>query len=163
MSEPWRRGPVEGIIPELQPVAHALQLARENLEKILPGLSCAQVWQQPGAAAAIGWHVRHSMGSLRRMLLYPRGESLNDDEVKMLEAERGPIPELDGGMLLDLAVMHIESAMQQLRTTTPAELDVPRAVGRKKLPSNVRGLLYHAGEHTARHVGQIATTAKVVV
>jgi hypothetical protein len=35
-------------------------------------------------------------------------------------------------------------------------------VGRMKLPSNVLGLLFHAAEHTQRHVGQVVTTAKVV-
>jgi hypothetical protein len=37
-----------------------------------------------------------------------------------------------------------------------------RLVGRAKLPSNTIGLLVHAAEHTARHVGQLMTTAKVV-
>ena len=35
-------------------------------------------------------------------------------------------------------------------------------VGRAKLPSNTIGLLVHAAEHTARHVGQLMTTAKVL-
>ena len=30
------------------------------------------------------------------------------------------------------------------------------------VPSNVRGLLFHAAEHATRHVGQIITTAKIV-
>jgi hypothetical protein len=38
----------------------------------------------------------------------------------------------------------------------------PRAVGRQQLPSNVRGLLYEVAIHTSRHVGQIATTAKLL-
>jgi uncharacterized damage-inducible protein DinB len=35
-------------------------------------------------------------------------------------------------------------------------------VGRAKLPSTVLGLLFHAAEHTQRHVGQLLVTAKVV-
>jgi hypothetical protein len=35
-----------------------------------------------------------------------------------------------------------------------------RLVGRLKLPSTVVGLLFHAAEHTQRHVGQAATTRK---
>jgi uncharacterized damage-inducible protein DinB len=31
------------------------------------------------------------------------------------------------------------------------------------LPSSLGGLLVHVAEHTARHVGQMVTTAKVVV
>jgi uncharacterized damage-inducible protein DinB len=30
------------------------------------------------------------------------------------------------------------------------------------VPSNVRGLLFHAAEHATRHVGQIITTIKIV-
>ena len=48
------------------------------------------------------------------------------------------------------------------RATDPATLLEPRGVGRKRLPSNVLGLLFHAAEHTQRHVGQLVTTAKVV-
>lgn len=54
------------------------------------------------------------------------------------------------------------SALDQLRATDAAALDDPREVGRAGLPSSVRGLLHHAGEHAARHTGQVATTVKVV-
>ena len=37
-----------------------------------------------------------------------------------------------------------------------------RTVGRAALPANVLGLLFHAAEHTTRHVGQLITTLKVV-
>jgi uncharacterized damage-inducible protein DinB len=30
------------------------------------------------------------------------------------------------------------------------------------LPSTVLGLLFHAAEHTQRHVGQLTTTARIV-
>ena len=48
----------------------------------------------------------------------------------------------------------IDRALDQLRATPDAMLDEPREVGRARLPSSVRGLLYHAGEHTSRHAGQ---------
>jgi hypothetical protein len=35
-------------------------------------------------------------------------------------------------------------------------------VGRAKLPATTLGLLFHAAEHTQRHVGQLMTTLKVV-
>jgi uncharacterized damage-inducible protein DinB len=56
----------------------------------------------------------------------------------------------------------IDRALDQLRATDEATLLEPREVGRAKLPSNVLGLLFHAAEHTQRHVGQVVTTAKVV-
>jgi uncharacterized damage-inducible protein DinB len=52
--------------------------------------------------------------------------------------------------------------MDQVRSTPDDSLDEPRAVGRAALPSTVRGLLFHAAEHTTRHVGQIITTLKVL-
>jgi hypothetical protein len=50
----------------------------------------------------------------------------------------------------------------QLRAPDERTLLEPRELGRMKLPSNVLGLLFHAAEHTQRHVGQVITTAKVV-
>jgi hypothetical protein len=49
-----------------------------------------------------------------------------------------------------------------VRATDPASLLQPREVGRARLPSTVLGLLFHAAEHTQRHVGQLVTTAKIV-
>ena len=56
----------------------------------------------------------------------------------------------------------VDRALGQLRATDPATLLEPREVGRARLPSTVLGLLFHAAEHTQRHAGQLATTAKVV-
>ena len=160
--EPWLRGTVDGVIPALQPVAHALTYAREQLEKILPALTTEQIWQRPGNVASIGYHVRHSMGSIDRVLTYLRGEALSDAQFEALRGEKDERRELDGAALLRDAQMVIERAMAVIRSTRAEQLDEPRAVGRKKLPSDVRGLLFEIAMHTARHVGQIATTAKLV-
>lgn len=52
--------------------------------------------------------------------------------------------------------------MTQLRSTPEASLTEVRGVGRAQLPSTVLGLLFHAAEHTQRHVGQLLVTARVV-
>jgi uncharacterized damage-inducible protein DinB len=49
-----------------------------------------------------------------------------------------------------------------LKETSAHELLEPRGIGRKQIPTNVLGLLFHAAEHTMRHVGQLLVTAKVV-
>jgi len=49
-----------------------------------------------------------------------------------------------------------------LRDTDEATLTEARGVGRAGMPSTVLGLLFHAAEHTQRHMGQLMTTAKVV-
>ena len=41
-------------------------------------------------------------------------------------------------------------------------LDTPRFVGRKQLPTSIGGALIHVADHTQRHVGQVVTTAKVI-
>lgn len=162
IPEPWLRGPVKGVPDGLQSVAHALMFAQEELERILPPLSAKQVWQRPGDIAPIGYHVRHCTGSIERMLTYIRGESLGAEQLAALKAEKEDRPEMDGNALLRHAIMVIERAVEAIRDNADTVLDEPREVGRLKLPSTVRGLFGEIAVHTARHVGQIATTAKLV-
>ena len=161
-DEVWLRGPIEGYAAELQPVAHALLQAREDLHGLLQGVETDRLWRAPGSAAAVAWHVRHLTGSLDRLLTYARGELLTDTQVAALKAERTPDPQLGAAQLLDIADRHIDAALEQVRNTPVASLSDARGVGRKQLPSTVRGLLFHAAEHASRHVGQISTTLKIV-
>jgi uncharacterized damage-inducible protein DinB len=62
--------------------------------------------------------------------------------------------------LVSDASAHIDGALRQLRHTSRDHLLDFRGVGRAQLPSNVLGLLFHAAEHSTRHVGQLITTAK---
>ena len=62
--------------------------------------------------------------------------------------------------LVNDATAYIDAAMHQLRHTSRDHLLDFRGVGRAQLPSNVLGLLFHAAEHSTRHVGQLITTAK---
>lgn len=162
-EEPWLRGPVDGVIAELQPVAHELMFAKEELETIFSRIDDRHVWQHPtGGAASIGYHIRHCSGSTLRMLTYARGESLTDEQFAQLKAEKTADPNLKRADLLAIAHEAIEQAMAFVRNTKPTQLDERRLVGRKQLPSSVRGLLYEIAIHTSRHVGQIATTAKIL-
>ena len=160
--EPWLRGPVDGVAPGLQPVAYALVFAREELERILPPLAAEQVWRRPGNIAPIGYHVRHCMGSIERMLTYIRGESLTPQQFDALKSEKEDQSEMDGAALFQFSADVIDRALAAVRANSDTVLDAPRSVGRLKLPSTVRGLFGEIAVHTARHVGQIATTAKLV-
>jgi uncharacterized damage-inducible protein DinB len=64
--------------------------------------------------------------------------------------------------LIALVDAAVDAALDQLRATQADILLEERRVGRKELPSNVLGLLFHAAEHAARHAGQALTTAKIV-
>ena len=163
MSQPefWMRGvTVEGIGTALQPVAHALLQAMEDVDAAASALSPDELWAKPGGAASAGFHLRHLAGSLDRLTTYARGEALSDAQLAALRVEQEP--GASAAELLTHVRATIERALEQLRATPDAALDEPRHVGRARLPSSVRGLLYHAGEHTARHAGQVITTVKVV-
>lgn len=165
MSEPevWLRGErVEGVPTALQPVAHALLQSMEEVERAVSPLSAPELWSTPGGAASVGYHLRHIAGSTDRLLAYARGEQLSDAQLRELRAETEFATGLDAAALVAGVRAAVEQAIGQLRGTPDASLDEPREVGRGRLPSSVRGLLYHVGEHTARHAGQVVTTAKIV-
>ena len=147
----------------LQPVAHSLLQCREELTAALAGLTPDQLWQRPNGAASIGFHARHAAGSLDRLLTYARGELLSPAQMAALAVEETPDLASDAAATLaagfDAAV---ERALAQLRATSESTLLEPRGVGRARLPSTVLGLLFHAAEHTQRHVGQLVTTGKVI-
>lgn len=164
-AEVWLRGPVPGIQPALQPVAHALLQVAEDLPPVLEKLTPEQVWLRPGGgrSAAIGFHLAHLTGSLDRLFTYARGEALNKEQLAVLMGERAlaesrpPI-----GTLLATLDAGMRRAVEQLRRTRPDELEQAREVGRQRLPSTTLGLLVHAAEHTARHAGQISTLLKLL-
>jgi len=160
---PWLRGPIPGIPALLQPVAHALVDADEDTQKALATLTTEQLNRRPGSAASAAYHVQHAMGSLDRLLTYARGESLSAEQLRALAAEK-TIHErtLEPGPLAAEFSEAIRRAQAQLAATKESDLLTVRLVGRAQLPSNTIGLLVHAAEHTARHVGQLMTTAKVV-
>ena len=159
----WLQGPIDGIPALLQPVAHALIEAAQDVRRLLAELTPEQTWMRPHGAASVGFHVRHCMGSLDRLMTYARGDALSAEQLATLAAEKSMDSSVGGPKELsvdfDLAV---DRALEQLRCTPAERLLEPREVGRAKLPSDVLGLLSHAAEHTYRHVGQAVTTAKIV-
>lgn len=161
--EAWMRGPIEGIDPILMPVAHALVQAREDLAGLASSVHDEHVWQRPGGAASIGFHVRHLGGALDRLFTYARGERLSDAQKAALRAEGEPgDPPARLHELITEAQAQIDRAVEQLRQTSRTQLLDFRGVGRDQLPSNVLGLLFHAAEHSTRHAGQLITTAKII-
>jgi hypothetical protein len=162
MAEAWLGGPVESVDPYLQPVAHALLQAREDVARAAEGVGAGQLWATPGGAASVGFHLRDIAGSIDRLLGYARGEALSDVQVAAARAEQSPGDESDATALLARAQASIDSALAQVRGTAGPTLLSVRSVGRAKLPTTVLGLLFHVAEHTQRHVGQLIATAKIV-
>ncbi|HSA55913.1 MAG TPA: DinB family protein [Gemmatimonadaceae bacterium] len=164
MSAPehWLRGPIAGIEPLLQPVAHALRQALDDVEGAIAGLTPDEIGLGPGGAASLAFHLRHLAGSTDRLFTYARGESLSGAQREALRAEEAREATPDAGALLAGVRATIDRALAQLRATPASALLSPREVGRARLPSTVLGLLFHAAEHAQRHTGQIVATAKIV-
>lgn len=159
LPEPWLRGALPGIDPYLMPAAHALVHVREELVRLVEGLSAEELQARPGGAASIAYHLRHIAGATDRLLTYARGEGLSDAQREWLKTEGREEP-VDARALVASALAALERALEQLRSTPGERLLDARAVGRAGLPSTVLGLLFHAAEHAQRHSGQVATTLK---
>lgn len=161
--EAWLRGPVSGVLPLLQPVAHALIQARDEVGHITSLLTDAQLWERPAGVASAGFHLQHLSGVLDRLFTYARGEPLSGAQLTALSREGEATTSPMSARALTLAFdARVEAALMQLRTTREADLTAPRSVGRAKVPSTVIGLLVHAAEHTTRHLGQLLVTARIV-
>jgi len=160
-TEVWLRGPVPGVAPVLQPAAHALIQANEDVAALAPSVPPDLLWVERGAATA-GFHLLHMVGALDRLFGYARGEGLSDAQKAVLRAEAVPHPELDGAALASRVAQAIGLALDQLRATDAERVFDDRRVGRAGLPSTVIGLLFHGAEHTTRHAGQFITTIKLL-
>lgn len=159
--EAWLRGPLPRIDPFLMPAAHALVQVREDLVRLLEGLSSGELVARPGGAASIAYHLRHIAGATDRLLTYARGEGLSDAQREWLKAEGREEP-VDAEALMVSTLTALDHALEQLRATPRERLLDARAVGQAGLPSTVLGLLFHAAEHAQRHSGQVATTLKLL-
>ncbi len=163
LPEVWLRGPLPGVPPLLQPVAHALLQAREEVREIVAAFPAERLTARPLGLASVGFHLRHLAGVLDRTFTYARGAALSEAQLAYLAAEGQP-PTHPGAAqeLAQLFSQQVDKALAQLAATPESSLPEWRGVGRAQLPSTVIGLLVHAAEHTTRHVGQLLVTARVV-
>jgi hypothetical protein len=162
-SEYWLRGPVPGIPPLLQPVAHALLQAREEVNDLMTGFPEQRLGDRPAGLASPAFHLQHLSGVLDRLFTYAEGGMLNQRQLSDLAGEGTSAP---GGETLREGLerfnKQIDKSLQQLRRTPEQALTEPRTVGRDRIPSTLIGLLFHAAEHTMRHTGQLLVTARIL-
>lgn len=158
-QEVWLRGPLPGIPPLLQPVAHALLQAREELNEIMIGFPEVLLWVKPMGMASAGFHLQHLTGVIGRLFTYARGEVLSQRQLDYLKAE-GSMPEKEYTIkdLVGRFNKQVDKAIKQLSQVDAATLTDVRGVGRAQVPSTVIGLYTHTAEHTMRHLGQLLVT-----
>lgn len=159
----WLRGPVEGIPSYLQPIAHALLQARDEINGIVAGFPSHLLWEKPRGVASVGFHLQHLKGVLDRLFTYAKGRTLSEEQMAYLKGEGDPGKATGGLQELTTAFNgQVDKALTCLRGLEGQDLLAFRGVGRAQLPSTVLGLLFHAAEHTMRHTGQLLVTARVL-
>ncbi len=159
--EPWLRGTLTDVPAIPRAVLHALLLARENIEHWTPQLTDQEIHTKPFGLTPFAFHVRHIAHSLDRLLTYAEGSPLNVIQQAALRVE------LEPGMSRQAVLAEFGSAVREaesrIRSLPLTEMGQPRAVGGKRLPTTLGGLLVHLADHTQRHAGQAVTTAKLLL
>jgi uncharacterized damage-inducible protein DinB len=159
--EPWLRGTLTELPAVARGVLHALELAQEDVNRWCESLNEADLYARPFELPAIAFHLRHIARSLDRLLAYAEGNQLSAEQIAALKSE------MDAGTSREALFAEfsrgLEDAAQRVRVLARGELEEPRFVGKKQLPTSVGGLLVHLADHTQRHVGQVVTTAKVLL
>jgi uncharacterized damage-inducible protein DinB len=161
LPEPWLRGTLTDVAPVQRAVLHALELAREDLERWCATLTDEELNARPAGLAPVAFHLRHVSRSIDRLLTYAEGRQLKEHQLAALQSELNSMSTREE-LFAELSTA-LSDAADRIRAFTSDELNQPRSVGRKQMPTTVAGLLVHVADHTQRHVGQAITTSKIVI
>ena len=161
-QEVWMQGPIEGVPALLQPVAHALLQVSREVEVYMQEFPRAKLWEKPAGRASVAFHLQHMAGVIDRMFTYALDKPLSTQQFQYLSAEGQKVPDMDPKALVEVLQGQIQQAMQQLKQTPEAELTHMRYIGRKRIPTTLMGLLFHAAEHSQRHLGQLLVSISVL-
>ena len=159
--EPWLHGTHTDVPAIGRAVLHALELALDDISKWTAGLTDAEVHAQPLGLPAVAFHLRHIARSVDRILSYAEGNQLSAEQLTALKAEQSGNETL--AELMAEVEASFSNAAERVRVLATADFETFRGVGRKQLPTSIGGALIHVADHTQRHVGQVVTTAKVLV
>lgn len=156
------RGRIEGVPPLLQPVAHTLLQIEEDLKLYTSYIDDGSLWSRPSGVASVGFHLLHIPGVIDRMFTYALGLPLTEQQFSYLRNESLENDDLTIEELLLAACKKIQWSINQLRETDESLLTETRYLGRNRIPTTLIGLLFHAAEHTQRHIGQMLVTIRVI-
>ncbi|MFN8431379.1 MAG: DinB family protein [Spirosomataceae bacterium] len=159
LPEIWLTGPVPEVPALLQPAAHALLQVQRELKEILVDFPEQKLWEKPKGMASAGFHLQHLRGVLDRLFTYARSEVLTETQLLFLKNEGVENSAITTEKLLQQFDLQIEKSIIQLKNTKSETLTEVRFVGRKQIPSTHIGLIFHAAEHSTRHLGQLLVTA----
>ena len=152
LPEPWLRGTLTEVPALQRAVLHALEMAREDLERWCDGLSDDELNLRPDGLAPVAFHLRHIARSMDRLLTYAEGKQLTPEQIGIMKHEMDP-GATRNELTAELVVAFAKSG-KRIRSFSVQQLEEERKVGKKQLPTSVGGLLVHVADHTQRHVGQ---------
>ncbi|SFR68322.1 DinB family protein [Maribacter stanieri] len=158
----WLAGPIPNIPDILQPAAHALLQSERELKKYTANFPKELLWAKTSGRASVGFHMNHITGVLDRMMTYAKSESLTDEQFLFLKQEGSFNLDTEVEDLQEQFSTKVAEALAFFKTIPEHTLTETRTVGRKKLPTTVLGLLFHAAEHSQRHIGQLLVTVSVL-
>ena len=159
-TEPWLRGTYADVPAAGRAILHALDLALDDITKWTARLTDDEVRSAPLGLTPIAFHLRHIARATDRILTYAEGNQLSAEQLDALKAEASGEESL-AELIAELEIS-FTNAEARIRQLASADLNTPRFVGRKQLPTSIGGAMIHVADHTQRHVGQIVTTAKVI-
>ncbi|RKS56111.1 hypothetical protein BC962_1090 [Gillisia mitskevichiae] len=162
LPEYWLRGKIEGTPDLLQPIVHSLLQSKMELKKYMIDFPDNLLWEKPSGRASVGFHLQHLSGLLDRLFTYVEAENLSEGQLTYLKREGVPDSDITSESLIEEFGHKIEQVLRKLESIPVSSLTEFRGVGRKQLPSSVIGLLFHAAEHTQRHIGQLLVTVSVL-
>jgi uncharacterized damage-inducible protein DinB len=161
MTEPWLQGTLTEFPVIQRALLHSLQMAQEDTAKWCGSLDDREIHARPLGLPSVAFQLRHIARSLDRFCTYAEGNPLTQDQLIALASE------MESSGTRDDIFRELEASLENTRRRSDAiarqPLETPLAIGRKRLPTTLGGLLVHAAEHTQRHVGQAITTAKVLL
>jgi uncharacterized damage-inducible protein DinB len=140
---------------------HALELSEEDLNRCCGHLADEELHAGFAGMTPVAFQLRHIARSLDRLLTYAEGRELSSEQTAALQTESQP--EGTRSELFSELSLAMRSASLRIRAFAADQMDEPRAVGKRRLPSTVAGLLVHVAEHTQRHVGEAITTSKLLL
>src|SRR6516165_10714309 len=85
--EPWLRATLTDVPAVQRGVLHALELAREDLERWTESLTDAEMNAQPCGIPSVAFHLRHVARSMDRLLTYAEGAQLSGEQISALKTE----------------------------------------------------------------------------
>src|SRR5688500_2140158 len=133
LPEYWLRGPLPGISSYLQPVAHALLQAREEVNGLMIESPGELLWEQPAGLATPGFHLQHLSGVLDRLFTYASEQMLNAEQLQSLKKEGIKDTSITADKLVKIFHEQVDKSLEHLKATDEKILIEFRGVGRAQL------------------------------